>query len=174
MRTLLAALLARHKRGSPWDAQDVALIDALCARVGRVAEARLKHPVSLLYAGPLAASFAELAPLLRGARMAAHRHNADAALCAEHLRARGIDNALAERFGLGFAAGGKTLAKQLGGLTNVSVASCLQAGLVFHTGGETFDRFRARLMIPIHDAHGRVVGRRCDVVDAARVGLAAA
>lgn len=80
--TALAALLARQKRGTPWDANDVALIDALCARIGRVADAPLKLPVSLLYAGPLAASFAELAPLLRGSRMATHRHNVDAALCA--------------------------------------------------------------------------------------------
>jgi DNA primase len=50
-----------------------------------------------------------------------------------------------------------SLIKYLASQPNVSRAACVQAGLIFDTGGEIYDRFRARLMIPIHDAHGRVV-----------------
>ena len=91
------------------------------------------------------------------ARRARALPGSDAALCAEQMRSRGIDNALAERFGLGFAAGGKVLTKYLASQPNVSRTACVQAGLIIDTGGESYDRFRARLMIPIHDAHGRVI-----------------
>ena len=50
-----------------------------------------------------------------------------------------------------------SLIKYLASQPNVSRAACVQAGLIFDTGGEIYDRFRARLMIPIHDAHGRVI-----------------
>lgn len=90
-------------------------------------------------------------------RRARAKPGSDAALCAEQLRARGIDNALAERFGLGFAEGGRALSRRLRGDPNVTIAAGVSAGLLLHNGGDPFDRFRSRLMIPIHDANGRVI-----------------
>ena len=66
------------------------------------------------------------AAMFQQARRARAQPGSDAALCAEQMRSRGIDNALAERFGLGFAPGGKVLTKYLASQPNVSRAACVQ------------------------------------------------
>jgi DNA primase len=76
-----------------------------------------------------------------------------------YLAARGIDAAAAQRFGLGYApAQWDSLAKHLTG-RGYAGELLAKAGLVMErTGGGYVDRFRNRLMVPIHDRQGRPVG----------------
>lgn len=74
-----------------------------------------------------------------------------------YLLERGVSAEMVERFGLGFAPGGNALLRALreGGAT---VAALLAAGLVAEKDGRTYDRLRGRLVFPIRDQRGRVVG----------------
>ncbi|GAB6063724.1 DNA primase [Deferrisoma palaeochoriense] len=76
-----------------------------------------------------------------------------------YLERRGVGPELAERFGLGYAPRGwDPLARFLKSRGwDLGVAE--RAGLVrAREGGGVYDRFRDRIMFPIHDASGRVVG----------------
>jgi DNA primase len=80
------------------------------------------------------------------------------------LRDRGVDEALARRFGVGFApaggAGEDALARYLTGKGGASVEELVDAGLVHPSrgGGRTRDRFRDRLVFPIRAERGEVLG----------------
>jgi DNA primase len=69
------------------------------------------------------------------------------------LAARGIDAAAIERFGLGYAPPKRTVAS-----CGVLPATLKDAGLMIEERDGFRDRFRARIMIPVHDARGRIVG----------------
>ena len=76
---------------------------------------------------------------------------------------RGVDEALARRFGVGFApaggAGEDALARYLTGKGGATVEELVEAGLVHpQRGGRTRDRFRDRLVFPIRDERGEVLG----------------
>ena len=77
----------------------------------------------------------------------------------DYLKKRGIDGTTAGRFGMGYAPDGwDTVLKSLGGNTD-RVAQLLEAGLVIRNEqGRHYDRFRDRIMFPIRDHRGRVVG----------------
>lgn len=77
----------------------------------------------------------------------------------EYLERRRIPPELIERFGLGYAPDAwRTLLQSL--TPRIPLADLEAAGLVARSdrGGETYDRFRNRLMFPIHNASGRLVG----------------
>jgi DNA primase len=77
-----------------------------------------------------------------------------------YLDARGISAAVAQRFGLGFAPDrGRNLASILSSFREVDTlaSGLLTPGHGAHRG-QRFDRFRNRLMFPIRDAGGAVVG----------------
>ena len=82
----------------------------------------------------------------------------------EYLKRRGIDAATAERFGLGLAPDNRTALKRalekLGEDKLVETGMLIQPDPSTSSGqvGETYDRFRGRLMIPIRDPRGRVIG----------------
>ena len=76
-----------------------------------------------------------------------------------YLAGRGLDAGLQDRFGLGYALPEKyALRDHLAG-TGVPVPTMIEAGLLIH--GEDiavpYDRFRDRIMFPIHDPAGRVI-----------------
>lgn len=75
-----------------------------------------------------------------------------------YLEKRQIPRELATRFGVGYAPEGwRNLLQALE--RRVPVADLEAAGLVARNDrGETYDRFRNRLMFPIHTASGRLVG----------------
>ena len=77
----------------------------------------------------------------------------------EYLKSRGLSGELAARFELGFAPPGwEGLATALGGVGK-EVQVLEHAGLVTRReGGTHYDRFRDRVMFPIRDRRGRVVG----------------
>ena len=85
-------------------------------------------------------------------------HGIEGGAARDYLAKRGIDAATIERFGLGLAPDARASLK-------AALASHRrgQAGRDRHAdqaridGGETYDRFRGRLMIPIRDARGRVI-----------------
>ena len=77
---------------------------------------------------------------------------------ADYARGRGLTDATIERFGLGYAAAGwrdlLTRAQQ----ARITLDALRQAGLVItNDKGNTYDRFRHRLIFPIHDVTGRCI-----------------
>ncbi|MEP0767348.1 MAG: DNA primase [Fimbriimonadia bacterium] len=76
----------------------------------------------------------------------------------EFVRARGIPDGLAERFGLGFAPGfgdalATTLQKQGHRLADAAKAGLVDQG----PDGGYYDKFRGRLMFPVFDPQGRII-----------------
>ncbi|HET7708721.1 MAG TPA: DNA primase [Sphingomicrobium sp.] len=76
----------------------------------------------------------------------------------DYLKGRGIDAALAERFGIGFAPDGRTSLRNA--LASLGEDKLVETGMLIKPddGGAAYDRFRGRLMIPIRDARSRVIG----------------
>jgi DNA primase len=77
----------------------------------------------------------------------------------EYLKRRGIDAALAERFGLGLAPDSRNALKRA--LAHLGEDKLVETGMLIQPedgGKDTYDRFRGRLMIPIRDPRGRVIG----------------
>ena len=75
-----------------------------------------------------------------------------------YLKERGIGAGTAERFGLGLAPNARTRLKQA--LAAEGEDKLVDTGLLIRPdegGGETYDRFRGRLMIPIRDPRGRII-----------------
>ncbi len=72
----------------------------------------------------------------------------------QYLRRRGVDGATAKRYALGYAPGGwETLCQRF------DRARLQEAGLaVAREGGGCYDRFRHRLMFPIRNRRGQVIG----------------
>ena len=74
-----------------------------------------------------------------------------------YLDRRGVTPATARQFGLGFSLDNRTALRSH--LKEATAEKLLEAGLIGRSEeGETFDRFRGRLMFPIRDRRGRVVG----------------
>ncbi len=78
----------------------------------------------------------------------------------EYLKKRGVDGATAKRYGIGFAP------ESWDGLTNFlkETQHAVDAGLLIRkdgggqSGRDCYDRFRNRVMFPIRDTRGRVIG----------------
>lgn len=75
-----------------------------------------------------------------------------------YLKQRGLSGEVAKTFGIGFApAGWKYLIEKVG--TNASRLSQLKrAGMLSEGKSGEYDKFRHRIMFPIHDRRGRVIG----------------
>jgi DNA primase len=82
----------------------------------------------------------------------------------EYLKRRGLTGEIAARFGLGYAPDGwQTLEKAFENYGNPALDA---AGLVLKGDGDRrYDRFRDRVMFPIHDTRGRVIGFGGRVLD---------
>jgi DNA primase catalytic core len=77
-----------------------------------------------------------------------------------YLADRGIDDALIKSFRLGWAPPERFALKEALGAQQVSTESMIEAGLLIH-GDDIpvpYDRFRGRVIFPIADARGNVVG----------------
>jgi DNA primase len=75
----------------------------------------------------------------------------------DYLKRRGLTGAMAAHFGIGYApAGWQSLAKPFPAYDEPALEA---AGLVIAgENGKRYDRFRDRVMFPIHDTRGRVIG----------------
>ncbi|MFL6764592.1 MAG: DNA primase, partial [Sphingomicrobium sp.] len=77
----------------------------------------------------------------------------------DYLKRRGIDAATARRFGLGLAPDNRTALKRA--LARLGEDKLIETGMLIQPEEgekESYDRFRGRLMIPIRDPRGRVIG----------------
>src|SRR5690606_31804358 len=77
----------------------------------------------------------------------------------DYLKARGLSGEIARDFGLGFAPPGwDSLLKHLGSDT-LQQKAMIDAGLLIENAdtGKRYDRFRDRVIFPIHDSRGRVI-----------------
>ncbi len=91
----------------------------------------------------------------------------------EYLRTRGLVGETATRYHLGYAPAGWDLLLKKFGATDAGRHALLTAGLIVertgepqhHAGPGFYDRFRDRVMFPIRDARGRVVGFGGRVID---------
>lgn len=87
------------------------------------------------------------------------REHPDAPRAVEYLKGRGITGEIAKSFELGFAPEGWDHLLRALGKDEATREALVTAGLaVKKEGGGYYDRFRARVMFPIHDHRGRVVG----------------
>lgn len=97
---------------------------------------------------------------------------ADNARAREYVKARGIDVATSARFALGFAPDSWDALRNRFGAQDEERRQILQLGLIIERdtrGGERaagfYDRFRDRLMFPIRDSRGRVIGFGGRIID---------
>lgn len=77
----------------------------------------------------------------------------------EYLKGRGLSGEIARDFGLGFAPPGwDNLSKHLAG-DSLQEKAMIDAGLLVENAdsGRRYDRFRDRVIFPIHDSRGRVI-----------------
>ncbi len=84
-----------------------------------------------------------------------------------YLATRGFDAHTVQRFGFGYAPEGRQAMKAA--LSAFPEAVLIEGGLrIAVDDKEPYDRFRGRLMLPIEDARGRVIGFGGRILDAAR------
>lgn len=79
----------------------------------------------------------------------------------DYLKSRGITGVIARDFGLGFAPHGwENLRQHLAGDDTDKNQQLIDAGLLIDNAetGRRYDRFRDRIMFPIRDTRGRVIG----------------
>jgi DNA primase len=76
----------------------------------------------------------------------------------DYLKGRGIDGTTAKRFGIGYAPQGWNQLLDRFGTSQDAVERLLNVGLIIRKdNGSHYDRFRDRLMFPIHDSRGRCI-----------------
>ena len=87
------------------------------------------------------------------------RRHPDAGQAVEYLRQRGLSGDIAAQFRIGFAPPGWDNLLREFAPKGSSMALLRDAGLISEPEpGRVYDRFRDRIMFPIHDGRGRVVG----------------
>ncbi|MFL6712074.1 MAG: DNA primase [Sulfurifustis sp.] len=90
----------------------------------------------------------------------------DAARAIAYLKGRGITGEIAAAFGIGYAPDEWDCLTRLFGKTPAERETLIQAGLaVRKDAGGCYDRFRDRIIFPIHDYRGRIVGFGGRIID---------
>lgn len=86
------------------------------------------------------------------------RQHPEASKATAYLQRRGLSAEIAQTYRIGFAPPGwNNLLQQLGS-DSQRIKQLETAGLISTKHGKQYDRFRDRIMFPIHDSRGRVVG----------------
>jgi len=93
------------------------------------------------------------------------REHPQAQQAVDYLRGRGLSGDIAARFGIGFAPPGWDFLLKRLGKAREEQARLEQAGLLIERDGRRYDRFRNRVMFPIRDRRGRVIGFGGRVLD---------
>lgn len=134
--------------------------------VRRLAEdAGLTMPERSASAQAKAARVAGVRPALEAAQGLFAAQLGRVASVQHYLQKRGVDQVLAERFGIGLAPEGRGYLQNAG----IGEADALAAGLMWEREGPasssgavgrktTGPRFHGRITVPVHDARGRIVG----------------
>jgi DNA primase len=141
----------------------VEAVKDLAARVGMQVPERAPEPGPPA-AAPGAAGVEQLAEVLHEAAQFYKAELRRSERAIDYLKARGLTGAIAARFGLGFApAGWQSLA---GAFHNYGSRALVDAGLVIEgEGGKRYDRFRERIMFPIINQRGQIIGFGGRVLD---------
>lgn len=88
----------------------------------------------------------------------------DGQVAIDYLRSRGLSGSIAKLYQLGFAADGwHNLEKAFARHQKELIATGM---LIKNDDGKIYDRYRNRIMFPIHDRHGRIIGFGGRVLDA--------
>ena len=88
------------------------------------------------------------------------REHNDKATAIDYLKRRGLSGHIAKEFGIGYAPSGwDNLSKHLG-TSNTLQDLLVEGGMLIHNEDKQrrYDRFRERIMFPIRDTRGRVIG----------------
>jgi DNA primase len=80
----------------------------------------------------------------------------------EYLKRRGLTGTIAARYGIGYAPDGSPLKQAF---PDYSADTLTTSGLVVENEGRRYDRFRDRIMFPIRNAKGQIVGFGGRVLD---------
>ncbi len=86
------------------------------------------------------------------------RQHPDARRAVDYLKGRGLSGEVAAAFGIGFAPPGWDFLLHALGSSASARERLLQTGLTIEQDGKRYDRFRDRIMFPIRDRRGRVIG----------------
>jgi len=86
------------------------------------------------------------------------RQHPQARRAVDYLKGRGLSGQIAAAFGLGYAPPSWDFLLGRLGRTEQDRAHLIQAGLVIEQDGKGYDRFRDRVIFPIRDRRGRVIG----------------
>ena len=117
-------------------------------------DAGLTMPERSSEAKAKAARVAGVRPALEAAQALFARQLGLVGSVQQYLQRRGVDQQLAEQFGLGLAPEGRSYLERAG----IGEADALAAGLMWEKDGRTGPRFLGRITVPVHDARGRIVG----------------
>jgi len=83
------------------------------------------------------------------------RQHPKAQIAVDYLKDRGLSGEVAARYNLGYAPPGNNIERVASGKTYELVTTGM---LIRKDNGEVYDRFRHRVMFPIRDSRGRVIG----------------
>ncbi|WP_341661988.1 DNA primase [Vibrio sp.] len=77
----------------------------------------------------------------------------------DYLKDRGLTGEIVKKFGIGYVADEWDLVRKNFGHTEQTQAMLVSGGMLIENDkGSRYDRFRGRVMFPIHDRRGRVIG----------------
>ncbi len=129
-----------------------------------IAELAQRVGLEVPSSGETVPSAPDHAPLLRVLEQAALlyrqqlRDHPDAARAIGYLKERGLTGEIAARFEIGFAPLVGNLILSRLGVTAENCERLLACGLIAEQDGRRYDRFRDRILFPIRDRRGRVIG----------------
>jgi DNA primase len=86
------------------------------------------------------------------------RHHPRAPAAVDYLKSRGLTGEIAARFHIGYAPPGWDNLLATLGKDQTSTRQLAECGLIIEQDGKRYDRFRDRIIFPIHDSRGRVIG----------------
>lgn len=134
----------------------VEAIEVLASQLG------LKVPTSHNNADPKEQVAKEIYEVLNVAAEFFHqqlKNHATAKIAVDYLKARGLDGTTAKNFKIGYAPPGwENLKQYVLHNTSFTLQHLEQAGLLITKETSAYDRFRNRIMFPIRDRKGRVIG----------------
>ena len=93
------------------------------------------------------------------------REHPQAGQAIDYLKGRGLSGDIAAAYGIGFAPSGWDNLLQNLGQSPAAIHQLREAGLISDSENKRYDRFRRRIMFPIRDARGRVIGFGGRVLD---------
>ncbi|UTM56914.1 DNA primase [Photobacterium sp. CCB-ST2H9] len=83
----------------------------------------------------------------------------EAQIAIDYLKGRGLSGEIVKQFGIGYIPDQWDLVRQRFGRTEQAQKDLVSAGMLIENDqGRRYDRFRGRIMFPIHDRRGRVIG----------------